>query len=112
MAHVHGSAGLSHGAHHATSMAAPLHHHLAKGAVLSTGLAKVTATSGSSFVSNFFRHPLIMFGLGIAAGYYIHKHRKEIIEAATLATEKGKDFVLQQKETLEDLVAEAQVPEE
>ncbi len=52
------------------------------------------------------KHPLLVFGLGVAAGFYAHKYRKEIIESATLATGKGKDFVLHQKENLEDLVAE------
>ncbi len=54
------------------------------------------------------RHPVITFSLGLAAGYFIHKYRKEIIEAATDATEKGKEFVLRQKESLADLIAETQ----
>jgi hypothetical protein len=57
-----------------------------------------------SFLS---RHPVITFSLGIAAGYFIHKYRKEIIEAANEASEKGKDFVLQQRESLADVLAEA-----
>lgn len=52
------------------------------------------------------KHPLLVFGLGVAAGYYAHKYRKEIIESATMVGEKGKDFVLNQRENLEDLVAE------
>ena len=52
------------------------------------------------------KHPVITFGLGVAAGYFIHKYRKEIIEAANEATEKSKDFVLQQKESLADILAE------
>jgi len=54
------------------------------------------------------RHPVITFTLGLAAGYFIHKYRKEIIEAANEAAEKGKDFVLQQKENLADAIAETQ----
>lgn len=54
------------------------------------------------------KHPVLVFGLGVAAGYYAHKHRKDIIDSATRLTEKGKDFVLNQKENLEDLVAECQ----
>lgn len=54
------------------------------------------------------RHPVITFGLGLAAGYFIHKYRKEIIATAARASEKGKDFVLQQRENLADLVAETQ----
>ena len=54
------------------------------------------------------RHPVITFTLGLAAGYFIHKYRKEIIAAAAEATEKGKDFILQQKENLADAIAETQ----
>lgn len=52
------------------------------------------------------KSPIIVFGLGVAAGYFIHKYRKEIITGATDLAEKGKDFVLQQRENLEDLIAE------
>ena len=52
------------------------------------------------------KHPILVFSAGLAAGYYAHKYRKEIIDSATRVTEKGKDFVLNQKENLEDLVAE------
>ena len=52
------------------------------------------------------KHPVITFSLGLAAGYFIHKYRKEIIEAANNASEKGRDFVLQQKENLADVIAE------
>jgi hypothetical protein len=51
------------------------------------------------------QHPLIVFGVGVAVGYMVHKYRKEIIESANRAAEKSKDFVLQQRENLEDLVA-------
>jgi hypothetical protein len=53
------------------------------------------------------KHPVVVFGLGIATGYLIHKYRKEIIGTANDLAEKGKDFVLQQRENLEDLVAES-----
>ena len=54
------------------------------------------------------RHPLVMFSLGIAAGYMAHKYRKEIISITNKAAEQGKDFVLRQKENLKDLLAETQ----
>lgn len=58
-------------------------------------------------MSLFAKHPLITFSLGVTAGYFIHKYRKEIIEAASDASEKGKEFVLQQRESLADILAEA-----
>ncbi len=54
------------------------------------------------------RYPIVTFSLGVAAGYLIHKYRKEIIEAGNAATEKSKDFVLHQKENLGDILAETQ----
>ena len=53
------------------------------------------------------RHPIITFGLGVAAGYFIHKYRKEIIDAANAATEKSREMVLHQRENLSDILAES-----
>jgi hypothetical protein len=52
------------------------------------------------------KHPVIIFSLGFAAGFIIHKYRKEIIDAGNAVTEKSKEFVLQQKENLGDILAE------
>ena len=49
-----------------------------------------------------------MIGVGLAAGYFTHKYRKEIISAADKAAEESKNFVLRQKENFLDLVAESQ----
>ncbi len=75
------------------------------GGAAATGAAAGTK-AGKSFLGKVFSHPLVLFGLGVAVGYAIHKYRKDIIESATRASEKSKDFVLQQRENLEDLVAE------
>jgi len=76
--------------------------HLATGALIA---AAAPAARGA--VGRFFTHPLVMFTLGAAAGYFAYKYRKEIVDAAMHASEKGKDYVLNRKETLEDLVEEA-----
>ncbi len=86
-------------------------HNLAKGAA-ATGAAVTAGNQASrSFISKVFRHPLVVFGLGVAVGYTIHKYRKEIIASANRAAETSKDFVLQQRENLEDLVAGSQETE-
>jgi hypothetical protein len=59
-------------------------------------------------MSNIAKHPVLVFGLGLTAGYLIYKYRKEIISSTTKVVDAGKDFVLQQKETLEDIIAETQ----
>ena len=56
-------------------------------------------------MSTLSKHPLILFGAGVAVGYLVHKYRKEIIDAANRAGEKSKDFVLQQRENLEDIIS-------
>jgi len=63
-------------------------------------------------MSNLFRHPLVLLGIGAAVGFYAHKYRKEIVAYAGKYGDMGKDFVLQQKENLEDLAAEAREAEE
>lgn len=122
MAHVHGAAvktaahhhaAMEHAASGAAAITAPMPatgHAMTKAAQYTgaaAGLAVATqTTTGKGFMSILAKHPLLVFSLGAATGYLAHKYRKEIIEAATRATEQGKDFVLHQKENLEDLVAE------
>jgi len=69
-------------------------------------IASAVVYSGSKLMSNVTKHPVLVFGLGIVAGYFVHKYRKEIIANTTKAVDAGRDFVLQQKENLEDIVAE------
>ena len=45
---------------------------------------------------------------GVAAGFLAHKYQKEIVEGLSKASGMGKDFALQQKENLNDLMAEAE----
>ncbi|MEY3289836.1 MAG: hypothetical protein RLZZ419_2078 [Pseudomonadota bacterium] len=73
-----------------------------KGSIVSS-----TVHTGSRLMSNVAKHPVLVFGLGLVAGYLIYKYRKEIVSSATQAVDAGKDFVLQQKENLEDIVAES-----
>ncbi|MBE0468487.1 MAG: hypothetical protein IBX55_03145 [Methyloprofundus sp.] len=63
-------------------------------------------------MSKIAKHPFLLVGIGMVAGYYAHKHRKDIIASVSSVTGKGKDFVLQQKENLEDLVAESKEAQE
>ena len=79
---------------------------LAKG--ITTGVAVSTLNhTGRSVVSTLVKHPLIMFGIGLTAGYFVGKYRKEIISMAEQTADQGKSFFLRQKENLLDLVAES-----
>jgi len=87
-------------------------HPVAQGAMLAaSGFAAGRGLLGSSLL----RNPLAMLATGVAAGavagYLIFKYEKEIILALSKATGMGKDFALQQRENLDDLVAEAQEKE-
>lgn len=57
-------------------------------------------------LSRLFTNPLVMFAAGAAVGYFGYKHRKEIAEAVARASNMSKDFMLQQKESLEDIMEE------
>ncbi|MDD1621057.1 MAG: hypothetical protein LUQ11_06210 [Methylococcaceae bacterium] len=70
-------------------------------------LATATVNTGGKLMSKVAKHPVLVFGLGMVAGYFVYKYRKEIISSATKTIDAGKDFVLHQKENLEDIVAEA-----
>jgi hypothetical protein len=69
-------------------------------------IASATVLTGSKLIGGLARHPFLVFGLGVATGYFAYKYRKEIVSSTTRVVDAGKDFVLQQKENLEDIVAE------
>jgi hypothetical protein len=69
-------------------------------------IASAVVYSGSKVMSIAVKNPIVVFGLGVVSGFLIHKYRKDIIASTTKVVDAGKDFVLQQKESLEDLVAE------
>jgi hypothetical protein len=72
-----------------------------------SGFVAARALTGNPALA-VLRSPLLVLAAGFAAGYLAHKYRREIIQAVSKATDLGKDFILQQKESLGDLVAEAQ----
>lgn len=74
--------------------------------IMQGSMASATISSGGKLMSKLAKHPVLVFGLGVVAGYAVYKYRKEIISSVGKATDAGKDFVLQQKENLEDIVAE------
>jgi len=87
-------------------------NNFSKGDVIVKGVATAVAAStiiqtGKGVMSTLAKHPLVIFSLGIAAGYLAHKYRKEIISISSKTAEQSKDFVLRQKENLSDLIAEA-----
>ncbi|MFI3137568.1 MAG: hypothetical protein QX197_12410 [Methylococcaceae bacterium] len=87
-------------------------HQVNQGESFSKQIAKGTLVSatlevGGQVMSKLVKYPAVVFGMGVVAGYFVYKYRKEIISSTNKAVDAGKDFVLQQKENLEDIVAEA-----
>lgn len=84
---------------------------------LAKGAAKGVAMAGAGYVArgvlgrSLLTSPLVVLAAGVAAGYLLHTYRKEIVLAVSKATGMGKDFLLQQKESLADLVEEAKEQE-
>ncbi|RCX33299.1 hypothetical protein [Thioalbus denitrificans] len=66
-----------------------------------------TTAAGRGLLRTVFGNPWVALAIGAAAGYLGYKYRKEIAAAVMNASEMGKDFVLQQKESLSDIAAEA-----
>ncbi len=87
--------------------------HSSKGELVVKGVATAVAAAtiietGKGVMATLAKHPLVIFSLGIAAGFLTHKYRKEIILVTSKTAEQSKDFVLKQKENLKDLIAESQ----
>ena len=92
--------------------ASMMSHPVAKGAMMAaTGYDATRAVVSHGLL----RNPLMLLagGIagGIAVGYLLHKHEKEVVLAISKAIGMGKDFVMQQRENLDDLVAEAKETE-
>jgi hypothetical protein len=79
-------------------------HPMAGGAMMAAG----GYAAGKGLLGGLFRNPLVVLAAGVAAGYLVFKYEKEIVETAAKLTGMGKDFVLHQKENLDDLIAEGQ----
>ena len=86
-----------------------MNHPVAKGAMI----AASGYTAGRALLGGgLLRNPLLLLAGGvaggIAVGYLLHKHEKEVIRFVSKAIGMGKDFAAQQRENLDDLIAEAQ----
>lgn len=75
--------------------------------IMKGSVASVTVHTGVKLMSKLAQYPVLVFGAGVVAGVCVYKYRKQIISTANKAIDSSKDFVLQQKENLEDIVAES-----
>lgn len=72
----------------------------------STGFVAARAL-GANPLTAVLRNPLLLLAAGAAIGYVGFKYRKEIAQAVVKLTDMGRDFAAEQKENLDDLIAEA-----
>lgn len=72
---------------------------------VAAGVAASASSTGRSFVHRLLRNPWVLFGVGVAAGFLVHKYRKEIIACGAGVTEKSKEFVGRQTENVKEWVA-------
>lgn len=80
---------------------------VAKG--IATGVAaSLIVQTGKSAAGTLVKNPLFVFGVGMLAGYYASKYRKEILSVSRQAARQGSDFIARQKEHLKEFVAECQ----
>lgn len=99
MAHMMGQQG---------SMMGPMQGPMQGAMMAATGYAAGRGLLGGALL----RNPWVMLAAGIAAGYFLHKYQDEIMLALAKGTGMGKDFILQQKESLADLIEETREKEE
>lgn len=107
--HVHGAmeGAAQAGAHMMGSPGQMMIGPMASGMLATTGYL-----AGRGLLRGFLANPLVLLAAGAAAGYLLHKYEKEIVLAVSKATGAGKDFILHQKENLEDMLEEAKETEE
>ena len=87
--------------HMMSNMGQMMSHPMTGGTMLAAG----GYAAGKGLMGGLLRNPLLFVAAGLAAGYLLHKYEKEIVETVSKATGMGKDFMLHQKENLDDLIA-------
>lgn len=62
-------------------------------ALIKLGLITVGTQIATEAIHRLARYPLVVFGLGVAAGIYAHKERKKIIRTARQIQHQGKQLL-------------------
>ena len=92
-----------------------LEHLMGKPVVQGAALDGASTAAGAVVGRTLLVNPLTLLAVGVAggvvAGYLLHRYRKEIALTVSKACGIGKDFALQQKESLADLIEEAKESE-
>lgn len=62
-------------------------------ALIKLGLITIGTQISTEVIHRVARYPLVVFGLGLAAGVYAHKHRQKIIHTARQLQHQGKTLL-------------------
>ncbi|MGR9052932.1 MAG: hypothetical protein ACU84J_09825 [Gammaproteobacteria bacterium] len=57
--------------------------------LIQLGIVAIGTKIGAELILRFAKHPLLLFGMGIAGGVYLNKNRKDIAEAADQIKDMG-----------------------
>jgi hypothetical protein len=57
--------------------------------LIKIGVLSIGTKIGATIILNMAKHPVALFSMGIAAGFYANKNRQEIIDAAIELKEQG-----------------------
>jgi len=64
-----------------------------KEALVKLGIITIGTQLGTAVIHRMAKHPVLLFGLGIAAGLYAQKNRKQIIAAGEQFKNQGKKLL-------------------
>ncbi|MCK5830627.1 MAG: hypothetical protein KAH20_10020 [Methylococcales bacterium] len=66
--------------------------------LITIGLLTAGTQIGSKLIQKMGKHPVALFAMGITAGVYTYKNRKEILNEAQHLTKQGKNLFSQSSE--------------
>lgn len=61
--------------------------------LIKLGILSVGTKVGAEIILKLAKHPLLLLAMGVGAGIYMNKNRKEIIEAAQQLKDQGLEIV-------------------
>ena len=61
--------------------------------LITLGVLTAGTQIGAALILRMGKHPLILFGMGVTAGIYTYKNRKEILQEAHHLTNQGKKLI-------------------
>jgi hypothetical protein len=68
--------------------------------------ATVIVEAGIGISKSLAKQPIVLFGLGLLTGYISLKYRKEIIAISNHTADQSKEFMMRQKQQLDEFLAE------